>query len=200
MEAARLRGVGPAALVLRHILPNALIPAIAVMALTLAGLMTGVVVIEVAFNYPGLGRLTMNAVYDRDLPLVLGVSMVLAAIYLGLGLLADLVTLAVDPRCAARSGGDDERGRGTPPPHRPSPRVAIPRERRAAAFGCDRARPRPSPRRVALGSPWIVPYDPTMQDPNAMFSGPSPSIGSAPIRSAATSSPGPCSAAARRSR
>lgn len=104
VEAARLRGVGPFALVLRHVLPNALIPAIAVMALTLAGLMTGVVVIEVAFNYPGLGRLMMNAVYDRDLPLVLGVSLVLAAIYLGLGLLADLVTIAVDPRLRSALG------------------------------------------------------------------------------------------------
>lgn len=104
VEAAKLRGVGSMRLVLRYILPNALIPSIAVMVLTLAGLMTGVVVIEVAFNYPGLGRLTMDSVSNRDLSLVLGVSIVLATIYLTLGLTADLLTLLIDPRLRAAAG------------------------------------------------------------------------------------------------
>lgn len=98
IQMATLRGVPYWRMVLLHVLPNAMVPAISVMALTFAWLLSGAVVIEVVFNYPGLGRLTIDAISDHDLPLVQGIGLVLAAIYIGLNLLADLLTLIANPR------------------------------------------------------------------------------------------------------
>jgi peptide/nickel transport system permease protein len=80
------------------VLPNALLPTINLVALTIAWLLGGVVVIEVVFNYPGLGRLTINAISDRDLAMVQAIALILATIYVGLNLFADLLTLVVNPR------------------------------------------------------------------------------------------------------
>ncbi|MEE8456165.1 MAG: ABC transporter permease, partial [Limibaculum sp.] len=85
-------------MVFRHVLPNALLPTINLVALTIAWLLGGVVVIEVVFNYPGLGRLTINAIADRDLAMVQAIALILATIYVGLNLFADLLTLVVNPR------------------------------------------------------------------------------------------------------
>jgi peptide/nickel transport system permease protein len=62
------------------------------------------VVIEVVFNYPGLGRLTVDAVSDRDLPLVLGIATLLAAIYVLVNILADVVMLLANPRLRTLRG------------------------------------------------------------------------------------------------
>lgn len=98
VQMAMLRGVPNRRIVWFHVLPNALIPAINVMALQLAWLLSGAVVVEVVFNYPGLGRLTIDAISDRDLPLVQAIALVLAGIYIGLNLIADMLTLLVNPR------------------------------------------------------------------------------------------------------
>jgi peptide/nickel transport system permease protein len=98
VQMARLKGVPYWRMVFVHVLPNALLPTINLVALTIAWLLGGVVVIEVVFNYPGLGRLTIDAISDRDLPLVQAIAMVLAAIYIGLNLFADLLTLLANPR------------------------------------------------------------------------------------------------------
>jgi peptide/nickel transport system permease protein len=74
------------------------LPTINLVALTIAWLLGGVVVIEVVFNYPGLGRLTINAISDRDLAMVQAIALILATIYVGLNLFADLLTLVVNPR------------------------------------------------------------------------------------------------------
>jgi peptide/nickel transport system permease protein len=85
-------------MVFRHVLPNALLPTINLVALTIAWLLGGVVVIEVVFNYPGLGRLMVDAVSDRDLAMVQVIALILAAIYVSLNLLADLLALFANPR------------------------------------------------------------------------------------------------------
>ena len=82
----------------RHVLPNALLPAINVVALTVAWLLGGVVVIETVFNYPGLGRLTVTAIAERDLAVVQTVALIVSALYVGINLAADLLTLVANPR------------------------------------------------------------------------------------------------------
>lgn len=98
VEMARLKGVPYWRMVFRHVLPNALLPTINLVALTIAWLLGGVVVIEVVFNYPGLGRLMVDAVSDRDLAMVQVIALILAAIYVTLNLLADLLALFANPR------------------------------------------------------------------------------------------------------
>ena len=98
VQMARLKGVPYWRMVFRHVLPNALLPTINLVALTIAWLLGGVVVIEVVFNYPGLGRLTINAISDRDLAMVQAIALILATIYVGLNLFADLLTLVANPR------------------------------------------------------------------------------------------------------
>lgn len=95
---ATLKGVPYRTMVLRHVLPNALLPAIHVVALTVAWLLGGVVVIEMVFNYPGLGRLMIGAISDRDLALVQAIALIVATVYVVVNLTADLLTLLANPR------------------------------------------------------------------------------------------------------
>lgn len=95
---ATFKGVPYWRIVFFHALPNAMLPTITIVALTVAWLLGGVVIIEAVFNYPGVGTLLINAIYDRDLPLVQSIALVLAVIYIGMNLLADLLTLAFNPR------------------------------------------------------------------------------------------------------
>jgi peptide/nickel transport system permease protein len=95
---ATLKGVPHAPRVLRHVLPNALLPAINVVALTIAWLLGGVVVIETVFNYPGLGRLTVTAISERDLAVVQTVALIVSSLYVAINLAADLLTLLANPR------------------------------------------------------------------------------------------------------
>jgi peptide/nickel transport system permease protein len=98
VQMATLKGVPYWRIVFRHALPNALLPAINVIALTVAWLLGGVVVVEVVFNYPGLGRLLVDAISDRDLPVVQAITMIVAATYVGVNLVADLLSLMLNPR------------------------------------------------------------------------------------------------------
>ena len=93
VQMAILKGVPYWKMVFRHVLPNALLPAINVVALTIAWLLGGVVVTEVVFNYPGLGRLVIESISNRDLPVVQALAIILASIYVGINLIADLMTL-----------------------------------------------------------------------------------------------------------
>jgi peptide/nickel transport system permease protein len=95
---ATLKGVPYRRMVLVHVLPNALLPAINVVALTVAWLLGGVVVIETVFNYPGLGRLMISAISDRDLGLVQAIALIVATVYVCVNLGADLLTLLANPR------------------------------------------------------------------------------------------------------
>ncbi len=98
VQMAQLKGVPRRQLIRRHVVPNALIPALNVIALTIAWLLAGVVVVEKVFNYPGLGTLMIQAIHDRDLPLVQAIALIFSVIYVGVNLLADLAALVLDPR------------------------------------------------------------------------------------------------------
>lgn len=98
VQMARLKGVPYWRMVFRHVLPNALLPAINVVALTIAWLLGGVVVVEKVFNYPGLGHYMIDAISDRDLPVVQAIALILAAVYVGVNLAADMLTMALNPR------------------------------------------------------------------------------------------------------
>ena len=98
VQMAILKGVPYWKMVFKHVLPNALLPAINVVALTIAWLLGGVVVTEVVFNYPGLGRLVIESISNRDLPVVQALAIILASIYVIINLIADLLTLMLNPR------------------------------------------------------------------------------------------------------
>jgi peptide/nickel transport system permease protein len=102
IEMARLKGMSPLRIVLRHALPNALAPIINVVALNLAYLITGVVVVEVVFVYPGLGQLMVDAVSNRDIAVVQAVALIFAAAYVALNLLADVLSTITNPRLMHR--------------------------------------------------------------------------------------------------
>jgi peptide/nickel transport system permease protein len=101
---ARLKGLPERQVIWRHAVPNAIVPAIQVAALQLAWMAGGIVVVEYVFSYPGIGAALVDAVGNRDMPVVQAVTMLAAAVYVGLNLLADLATILVTPklRTAAR--------------------------------------------------------------------------------------------------
>lgn len=98
IQMATLKGLPRRRIVLAHALPNALLPTISAVALTVAWLIGGVVVVETVFNYPGVGRLMVSAVQDRDLPLVQALGLLGAAFYITIHTAADLLSLALNPR------------------------------------------------------------------------------------------------------
>ncbi|WP_372966392.1 ABC transporter permease [Marinobacter sp.] len=98
IEMARLKGIRPLRVIVYHALPNALAPIISVVALNLAYLVVGVVVVEVVFVYPGLGQLLVDAVATRDIPVVQACSLIFAMTYILLNTLADVLAIATNPR------------------------------------------------------------------------------------------------------
>ena len=104
VQMATLKGIPRARVVLRHALPNALLPTINLIALYLAWLVGGVVIIEQVFNYPGIGTLMIRAVHDRDIPLVQAIVLVIAGSYVVLNMGADLLVMMLDPRLRSMRG------------------------------------------------------------------------------------------------
>ena len=98
IEMARLKGISQGRIIFRHALPNALAPIVNVVALNLAYLVVGVVVVEVVFVYPGLGQLLVDSVAKRDIPVVQACSLIFAATYIVLNTLADVLSIASNPR------------------------------------------------------------------------------------------------------
>lgn len=98
IEMARLKGASPAQVILRHALPNAWAPIVNVIAFNLAYLVVGVVVVEVVFVYPGIGQLMVDAVKTRDIPVVQACALIFAATYILLNLIADIISIATNPR------------------------------------------------------------------------------------------------------
>ncbi len=98
IETAQLKGMTPARVIVYHALPNALSPIINVIVLNLAGLVVGVVVVEVVFVYPGLGQLMVDSVSKRDLPVVQASAMIFAGTYVVLNLTADILAIIANPR------------------------------------------------------------------------------------------------------
>ncbi|MEM7056193.1 MAG: ABC transporter permease [Pseudomonadota bacterium] len=98
IEMARLKGLSPGRIIVVHALPNALAPIINVIALNLAYLITGVVVVEVVFVYPGVGQLFVDSVKIRDIPVVQACCLIFAAAYILLNLTADVLSILSNPR------------------------------------------------------------------------------------------------------
>jgi len=98
IEMARLKGLKRVRIVVLHAFPNALSPVINVVALNLAYLVVGVVIVEVVFVYPGLGQLLVDSVSKRDIPVVQASGLIFAATYIGLNLTADILSIISNPR------------------------------------------------------------------------------------------------------
>ena len=98
IEMARLKGISPMKIILRHALPNALAPIVNVVAINLAYLVVGVVIVEVVFVYTGLCQLMVDSVSKRDIPVVQACSMIFASVYILLNLSADIISIVTNPR------------------------------------------------------------------------------------------------------
>ncbi len=102
IRTARAKGLSRARVILRHALPNAILPIIAMIGIDIGIFMGGIVVVEGVFGWPGIGQLAWQAIQRIDIPIIMGVTLVSAcAIVLG-NLLADLITPLVDPRIRIR--------------------------------------------------------------------------------------------------
>jgi peptide/nickel transport system permease protein len=98
VRTARAKGVGPGRLYFRHALRNALIPVVTLLGLDIAALMSGLVLTETVFNWPGLGRLAVQAVFGLDVPVLAGTVLFAAALVLACNLGVDLLYGVIDPR------------------------------------------------------------------------------------------------------
>lgn len=98
VETAELKGLRPITVIARHAFPNAIAPVVNVVMINLAYLVVGVVVVEVVFVYPGMGQYLVDHVAKRDVPVVQACGLVFAAVYIGLNLLADVISILANPR------------------------------------------------------------------------------------------------------
>jgi peptide/nickel transport system permease protein len=98
VQMARLKGAPERIVLQRHALPNAIIPVIQVIALNLAWMAGGVVTVEYLFNYPGIGASLVDAVSNRDVPVIQAIVLLIAAVYVTLNLIADILTILISPR------------------------------------------------------------------------------------------------------
>ena len=98
VRSARAKGLHERVVVVRHVLPNALIPVITIIGLQFGGLLSGSVIVESVFTRPGLGRYTITAIQSRDFPQIQGIVLVVAAIYVIVNLGVDLLYAVFDPR------------------------------------------------------------------------------------------------------
>lgn len=102
VEMARLKGLPERVVITRHALPNAVGPTFQVIALNLAYLAGGIIVVEYVFNYAGIGGALRDAVSNRDLPVIQALAMLIAGLYVVLNLLADIATILVTPKLRTR--------------------------------------------------------------------------------------------------
>ena len=98
VRTASAKGLRSQTVVVKHALRNALIPVVTVVGLQLGSLMAGTVVIESIFAWPGLGRLMLNAIYAKDIPIVMAGLIVIAVIYVCINFFVDLLYMVLDPR------------------------------------------------------------------------------------------------------
>jgi peptide/nickel transport system permease protein len=98
VRTARAKGLRRGRVILHHVLRNAMLPVVTVVALNLGTLLGGTVLVEYVFNYPGLSGLLVQAVNDRDYPMVEGIVLVISILFVTLNLLVDLIYAALDPR------------------------------------------------------------------------------------------------------
>ncbi|MFI5397318.1 MAG: ABC transporter permease [Candidatus Binatia bacterium] len=102
IRAAHAKGLSPFRVYGKHALRNAIIPLVTLLGLDFAGLMSGVVLTETVFNWPGLGRLAVDAVFNQDIPMIMGTVLFSALLVVGANIVVDLLYLVVDPRIRYR--------------------------------------------------------------------------------------------------
>jgi peptide/nickel transport system permease protein len=102
VRTARAKGVSPFGVVVRHVLRNALLPLVTVVGLDLGGLLGGAIVTEKLFRWPGLGQLSVDAVFDRDAPIIMGSVIVASTAIVLTNVLVDLSYALLDPRVRVR--------------------------------------------------------------------------------------------------
>ena len=100
VRTARSKGVGERRVVLRHALRNALLPVVTVLGLDFGSYLTGSILTETIFSWPGVGRYVLTAIEKRDLPAVQGSILFLSLVFVVVNLITDLVYAKVDPRVA----------------------------------------------------------------------------------------------------
>ncbi|MCK0140072.1 ABC transporter permease [Aliiroseovarius sp. F47248L] len=98
IETAELKGLTMFTIIWRHAFPNSIAPIVNVVMLNLAYLVVGVVVVEVVFTYPGMGQYLVDHVSKRDVPVVQACGLIFAAVYIGLNMVADVVSILANPR------------------------------------------------------------------------------------------------------
>jgi peptide/nickel transport system permease protein len=98
VRTARAKGLAGSRVIMVHALRNATIPIVTVIAIQLSGLLSGAVIIERVFSWPGIGRLLVDSIAVRDLPMVQGCVLFIATVFIGLNLLVDLTYVVLDPR------------------------------------------------------------------------------------------------------
>lgn len=98
IEMAQLKGVSATRIILHHAIPNAIAPVVNIIAMNLAYLISGVVVVEVVFVYPGIGQTMIDAVRNKDIPVVQACTLVFATTFVLLNLAADVVSIIANPR------------------------------------------------------------------------------------------------------
>ncbi|MEM6427786.1 MAG: ABC transporter permease, partial [Deinococcota bacterium] len=98
IRTARAKGVAESGIVSRHALRNALLPVVTMVGLEFGFLLSGVVVVETVFSWPGVGRLVFNAINQRDIPLVQAAVVLFSLLFVGLNLLVDILYMRLDPR------------------------------------------------------------------------------------------------------
>ncbi len=98
IQMAALKGLSPARIILRHAFPNAIGPILSIVMLMFAYLVVGVVVVEVVFNYSGMGKLMVDAVSNRDMPLVQACGLIFSTVFVVCNFLADFLAIAANPR------------------------------------------------------------------------------------------------------
>jgi peptide/nickel transport system permease protein/oligopeptide transport system permease protein len=102
VRTARSKGLAERLVVYRHALPNALIPVLTIIGLQFGGQLAGAVIVESVFARPGLGRLAVNAILARDFPVVQGIVLVIATMYVFVNLVVDVLYVGLDPRIRYR--------------------------------------------------------------------------------------------------
>ena len=98
VRTARAKGISETAVVIRHALRNAWLPVVTMVGLEFGFLLGGVVVVEMVFSWPGIGRLIFNAINQRDIPVVQAAVVILALVFISLNLIVDLIYAKIDPR------------------------------------------------------------------------------------------------------
>ena len=102
VQYARAKGLGERAILFRHVLPNAAIPIVTVLGLQVGYMLGGAIVVEMIFTLPGLGRMTLDAVLERNYPVVQSAVLVIGAMFMLVNLVTDVLYGAIDPRVRRR--------------------------------------------------------------------------------------------------